>query len=165
MESLVTRPNVKEPEHQESIEMDDIMLATKLYIPPPCQNLVLRPRLTATLSQALTSSLTLVSAPAGYGKTTLVSSWLCETSIPSTWLSLDEDDNDPIRFLQYIIAALSRIVPTIQQDFLGVLQEKQLNPFNSLLNIIINEIARQAIPFVLVLDDLHCSVQVYDQYN
>jgi LuxR family maltose regulon positive regulatory protein len=135
--------------------MDNTLLATKLHIPPPCQILVLRPRLTATLSKALTSSLTLVSAPAGYGKTTLVSSWLCEANIPSAWISLDEGDNDPIRFLHYIITALNRIVPTIQPDLLGVLQEKQPNPFNSLLNIIINEIARQATPFVLVLDDFH----------
>jgi LuxR family maltose regulon positive regulatory protein len=78
--------------------MDNTLLATKLYIPQPCQILVLRPRLTATVSKALTSSLTLVSAPAGYGKTTLVSSWLCEANISSAWLSLDEGDNDPIRF-------------------------------------------------------------------
>jgi len=135
--------------------MDNTLLATKLYIPPPCQILVLRPRLTATLAKALTSSLTLVSAPAGYGKTTLVSSWLYQANIPSAWLSLDEGDNDPVRFLQYFITALNKIIPTIQSDLLGVLQEKQPDPFNTLLNIIINEIARCAIPFVLVLDDFH----------
>ena len=115
--------------------MDNTLLATKLHIPPPCQILVLRPRLTAALSKALTSSLTLVSAPAGYGKTTLVSSWLRETDIPSAWLSLDEGDNDPIRFLQYFITALQKIVPSIQPDLLGVLQEKQPAPFEALLNI------------------------------
>lgn len=135
--------------------MDDTTLATKLHIPPPCQLLVLRPRLTAALSKALTSSLTLVSAPAGYGKSTLVSSWLRDTDVPSAWLSLDEGDNDPIRYLQYFISALQRIVPTIQPDLLGVLQEKQPAPFEALLNILINEIDRQAAPFVLVLDDFH----------
>ena len=135
--------------------MDNTLLAPKLYTPPPCQILVLRPRLTAALSTALTSSLTLVSAPAGYGKTTLVSSWLCEASISSTWLSLDEGDNDPVRFLQYFITALNKIIPTIHSDLLGVLQEKQPDPFKALLNIIINEIAGHTTPFILVLDDFH----------
>jgi LuxR family maltose regulon positive regulatory protein len=135
--------------------MDNTLLAPKLYTPPPCQILVLRPRLTAALSKALTSSLTLVSAPAGYGKTTLVSSWLCEASIPSAWLSLDGGDNDPVRFLLYFITTLNKIIPTIQSDLLGVLQEKQPDPFKALLNIIINEIAGHTTPFVLVLDDFH----------
>jgi LuxR family maltose regulon positive regulatory protein len=135
--------------------MDNILLATKLYIPPPCQILVFRPRLTAALSKALTSKLTLVSAPAGYGKTTLVSSWLYEANIPSAWLSLDEDDNDPICFLQYFIAALQKILPAIQPDLLGVLHEKQPVPFDIGLNIIINEIAGYETSFVLVLDDFH----------
>ena len=96
-----------------------------------------------------------MSAPAGYGKTTLVSSWLRETDIPSAWLSLDEGDNDPVRFLQYFITALQKIIPAIQPDLLGVLQEKQTSPVITLLNIIINEIDRHATPFILVLDDFH----------
>ena len=135
--------------------MDITSLTTKLHTPSPSQLLVLRPRLTAALSKALTSSLTLVSAPAGYGKSTLVSSWLRDSDTPSVWLSLDEGDNDPIRFLQYFILALQRIVPTIQPDLLGVLQKKQLDSFEALMNILINEIDRQAAPFVLVLDDFH----------
>jgi LuxR family maltose regulon positive regulatory protein len=135
--------------------MDNTLLATKLHIPPPCQILVDRPRLTATLSKALTNSLTLVSAPAGYGKTTLVSSWLYDNNIPSAWLSLDEGDNDPVRFLQYFIAALQKIIPAIQPDLLEVLQEKEPAPFNALLNIMINEIAGCATAFVIILDDFH----------
>ncbi len=135
--------------------MDDTPLATKLHIPPPCPTLVLRPRLTTNLSKALTSSLTLVSAPAGYGKSTLVSSWLYDTDIPSAWLSLDEGDNDPIRFLQYFITALQKIVPAITLDLLSVLQEKHPDPFIALLIIIINDIDKQAAPFILVLDDFH----------
>jgi LuxR family transcriptional regulator, maltose regulon positive regulatory protein len=135
--------------------MENTLLATKLHIPPACQILVLRPRLTAILSKTLTNGLTLVSAPAGYGKSTLVSSWLRDTDVLSAWLSLDEGDNDPIRFLQYFISALQRIFTTIQPDMLGVLQEKQPAPFEALLNILINEIDRQAAPFVLVLDDFH----------
>ena len=103
--------------------MDNTLLGTKLHVPPPCQILVLRPRLTAVLSKTLTRSLTLVSAPAGYGKSTLVSSWLRETGLPSAWISLDEGDNDPIRFSQYIISALQQIIPSIQPDLMGVLQE------------------------------------------
>ncbi len=135
--------------------MDATSLTTKLHTPSPSQLLVLRPRLTAALSKALTSSLTLVSAPAGYGKSTLVSSWLRDSDVASAWLSLDEGDNDPIRYLQYFIAALQRIVPTIQPDLLGVLQQKHPDAFEALLNLLINEIDRQTAPFVLVLDDFH----------
>ena len=135
--------------------MDTTPLATKLHTPPICQLLVLRPRLTAALSKSLNGSLTLVSAPAGYGKSTLVTNWLREIDIPSTWLSLDEGDNDPIRFLQYFITALQKIVPTVRPDLLVVLQEKHPDPFAVLLNIIINEFDRYAAPFVLVLDDFH----------
>jgi len=78
--------------------MDNTLLATKLHIPPSRQILVFRPRLTEALSKALASSLILISAPAGYGKSTLVSSWLRDCDIPSAWISLDEGDNDPIRF-------------------------------------------------------------------
>jgi LuxR family maltose regulon positive regulatory protein len=135
--------------------MDNHLLATKLHIPPPCQILVLRPRLIEALLKSQTISLTIVSAPAGYGKTTLVSSWLRQTGTPSAWLSLDEGDNDPVRFLQYFISALQRIVPTIQPDLLGVLQAMQPDTFEVLLNLLINEVDRQAEPFVLVLDDFH----------
>jgi LuxR family maltose regulon positive regulatory protein len=135
--------------------MEKNLLATKLYIPPTSQILVSRPRVKQLLSRALTSNLTLVSAPAGYGKTTLVSSWLHEIDIPSTWLSLDEGDNDPIRFLQYFISALQKILPTLQPDLLGVLQGMLPSSFEPLLNLIINEIAGRAASFVLVLDDFH----------
>jgi LuxR family maltose regulon positive regulatory protein len=135
--------------------MENNLLATKLYIPPTGQILVSRPRVTQLLSRAITSSLTLVSAPAGYGKTTLVSSWLREIDFPSAWLSLDEGDNDPIRFLQYFISALQKILPTLQPDLLGVLQGMPPSNFETLLNLIINEIAIRATSFVLVMDDFH----------
>ncbi len=133
--------------------MDQTLLNIKLHAPPPCQILVARPRLTAALSKALTASLTLVSASAGYGKTTLVCSWMRAIDVPSAWLSLDEGDNDPVRFVQYFITALQKIVPSIQLEWLGMLQEKQPAPLETLLNIIINEIDRCAAQFVLVLDD------------
>jgi len=135
--------------------MTSTLLHTKLYAPPPCPTLVERPRLTVDLSKALTRRLTLVSAPAGYGKTTLVSSWLRETDIASTWLSLDEGDNDPICFLQYFLSALHKIVPTIQLDLLDMLRGTRPAQADVLLNCLINEIAENAISFVLVLDDFH----------
>jgi LuxR family maltose regulon positive regulatory protein len=131
------------------------LLTVKLYVPPPRPTLILRPRLTAAVSQALAHFLTLVSAPAGYGKTTLVSGWLRETDVPSAWLSLDESDNDPSRFLQYFMAALQTIIPTIRGDRPGMLQAMQPAPFDTLVSSLINEITAHTTPFVLVLDDFH----------
>src|SRR3990170_1968596 len=92
------------------------ILATKLYIPPPRSKIVLRPRLIERLNEGLSASrkLTLISAPAGFGKTTLVSEWVAGSERPEpkvrvAWLSLDEGDHDPIRFLTYLVAALQTI--------------------------------------------------------
>ncbi len=104
---------------------------------------------------AWTRRLILVSAPAGYGKTTLVSRWLTETKISSAWLSLDDGDNDPIRFLQYLLAALLPIAPGIEDDLLGMLQGIQPAQFENLINLLANELASNPDPFVLVLDDFH----------
>ena len=87
------------------------ILATKLYIPPPRPKVVIRPRLVERLNDGLSASrkLTLISASAGFGKTTLVSEWLAGCERPVAWLSLDEGDNDPTRFLTYLVAALQTI--------------------------------------------------------
>jgi len=148
--------------------MHATLLTTKLYVPPPCPTLILRPRLTIALSNALTRCLTLVSAPAGYGKTTLVSNWLQtltpgpsptegekEVGVRAAWLSLDEGDNDPIRFLQYFLSALQKTVPTLGVDLMGVVQGMQPAQFDALMSLLVNEIAEGAAPFVLVLDDFH----------
>ena len=137
------------------LEPRELLLSTKLFIPSPRPNRVGRPRLIAQLNTCLDKALILISAPAGYGKTTLVSSWLQESKIPSSWLSLDEGDNDPIRFLQNFLAALQKIVPTIQPDLLSLVQRTQPAPYDMLLNILINEIAAHGVPFVLILDDFH----------
>ena len=90
--------------------MSTPILATKLYIPPPRPELVLRPRLIERLNEGLHRKLTLISAPAGFGKTTLVSEWVAERADrPVAWLSLDEGDNDPTRFLTYLVAALQTL--------------------------------------------------------
>ena len=82
------------------------ILATKLYVPPSQPGIVPRPRLIERLNEGLHRKLTLISAPAGFGKTTLVSEWVAGCGRPAAWLSLDEGDNDPTRFLAYLVAAL-----------------------------------------------------------
>ncbi len=131
------------------------LLRTKFYIPPTHSKQIARPRLSDMISSGLDRALVLVSAPAGYGKTTLVSSWLKEKGIPSAWLSLDAGDNDPIRFLQYLLAALVPIAPAIESDIFGMLQGIQPAQFEGVINILVNELASSSNPFYLVLDDFH----------
>ena len=97
------------------------LLVTKLHRPRPTSNLLARPRLTQRLDHGLQQGhrLFLVVAPAGYGKTTLVTDWLGKTGIPSAWLSLDEADNDPLRFFTYVVAALQKTLdPQLAQPLL-----------------------------------------------
>jgi LuxR family maltose regulon positive regulatory protein len=135
--------------------MTTLLLKTKLHIPPIRPELVPRPRLAELLNAGLHRKLTLVSAPAGYGKTTLVSNWLSGVEGPSTWLSLDENDNDPARFLTYLLAALQRIDADTGQATQAMLQAPQPPPPEALLTNLINDIAATPTPFVLVLDDYH----------
>jgi len=131
------------------------ILTTKLYIPPPQPKVVLRPRLIERLNEALHRKLTLISAPAGFGKTTLLSEWVAGCEKPAAWLSLDEGDNDPTRFLAYLVAALQTIAPNIGEGVLGVLQSPQPPPTESILTALLNEIDTVPDDFVLVLDDYH----------
>jgi LuxR family maltose regulon positive regulatory protein len=131
------------------------LLTTKLHIPPVRPELVLRPRLVERLNEGLHRKLTLVSAPAGFGKTTLVTVWLSGVDRSPTWLSLDEGDNDPARFFAYLVAALQRIDTGIGQAAQAMLQAPQSPPPESLLTALINDIAATPHPFVLVLDDYH----------
>ena len=135
--------------------MSSPILTTKLYIPPVRPELVSRPRLIDRLNAGLHRKLTLVSAPAGFGKTTLVTEWLNSAGRPFTWLSLDEDDNDPARFLTYLVAALQRVDPNIGQAAQAMLQAPQPPPPEPLLTSLINDIAATPPPFILVLDDYH----------
>ncbi len=142
------------------------ILATKLYVPPPRPKVVSRPRLIERLNEGLQRKLTLISASAGFGKTTLVSEWVA-TLTPSplplgeglgvrvAWLSLDEGDNDPARFLTYLVAALQTIVANIGEGVLGALQSPQPPPTESILTTLLNEIATIPDNFILVLDDYH----------
>jgi len=157
--------------------MSTPLLATKLYIPPPRLNIVLRPRQIARLNEGLHGKLTLIAAPAGFGKTTLVSEWVAartedrglrtetvtsslspQSSALSTrvaWLSLDEGDSDPTRFLAYLVAALQMIAPTIGAGVVGVLQSPQPPPIEAILTALLNDITTVPDKFILVLDDYH----------
>src|SRR5205807_492924 len=107
------------------------------------------------LNEGLQRKLTLISAPAGFGKTTLVSAWAAAAHRHVAWLSLDEMDNEPTRFLMYLVAAVRTIAPDIGETLLGVLQSPQPPPTESLLIALLNEIATTANDFVLVIDDYH----------
>lgn len=131
------------------------LLTTKFHIPLVRPNHISRQRLTDLLNQGLEKSLILVSAPAGYGKTTLVSQWLKKAKIASSWLSLDSGDNDPIRFLQYLLKALVPIAPAIEGELSGMLNGIQPSQVENVVNLMVNELAAHSTPFVFVLDDFH----------
>ncbi len=131
------------------------LLATKLYLPPQRPNVVRRLRLSQRLNEGLRRKLTLISAPAGFGKTTLVSDWLAESMRPAAWLSLDEGENDPTRFLTYLIAALQTISANLGAEVAGALQSPQPPPTEAMLTTLLNEIAAIPDEFVLILDDYH----------
>ena len=131
------------------------VLATKLYLPPPRPEVVLRPRLTGLLNEGLHCRLTLICAPAGFGKTTLVGEWLSGCQRPAAWLSLDEGDNDPTRFLAYLVAALRTIAADIGDGVLGALRSPRPPSIESVLTALLNEIIAIEDDFVLVLDDYH----------
>jgi serine/threonine protein kinase len=135
------------PARPETGPVSPPILTTKLYPPPtrPASSVVARPRLIERLNEGLrrTPGLTLISAPAGFGKTTLVSDWLRQSDprIRTAWLSLDDGDNDPTRFLTYFIAALQQIDPNIGQTMQGMLQSPQPPAIETLMTALINEIS------------------------
>jgi len=131
------------------------LLITKLYIPPARSELVPRPRVIQRLNAGLERRLTFISAPAGYGKTTLVAQWAHGLQRPVAWLSLDEGDNDGVRFFTYLVTALQTVKSNIGSAVQGSLQLPQLPPAESLTTALINDIAAHPAPFVLVLDDYH----------
>lgn len=133
------------------------VLAAKFYIPPPLTKVVARPRLIERLNEGLTTrhKLTLISAPAGFGKSTLVSEWIAASEQPAAWLSLDANDNDLARFLVYLIHALQKISPTLGSGLLDVLETSGLSSVESILTALLDEISVNLGDFILVLDDYH----------
>ena len=135
--------------------MPEQLLLTKLYISPLRPKIVLRPRLIERLKGGLQCKLTLISAPAGFGKTTLVGEWIACCGQPVAWVSLDEADNNTARFLTYLISALQTISVNIGKGVLAALQSSQPPSTESLLTALLNEIAALPENFILVLDDYH----------
>jgi len=131
------------------------ILSTKLYIPPPRDNAVFRPQLIEQLEKGLGRKLILVSAPAGFGKTTLVSKWIAGCQQPVAWLSLDEGDNDPARFWSHLIVALQMIAENVGAAVLGILQSSQPPSIEAILTSLINEITLILDDLILVMDDYH----------
>ena len=135
------------------------LLRTKLYTPPTWPEQVSRPRLVECLNEGLYRRLTLISAPAGFGKTTLLSECASRCGRPVAWVSLDKGDNDPVRFWTYFVAALQTI-PSLNEAGVGdavvvMLKSSQPPPIKALLTSLINEISDVPDPCILVLDDFH----------
>jgi LuxR family maltose regulon positive regulatory protein len=135
------------------------LLKTKLYVPPIRSELVSRPRLIERLNEGLEQGckLTLVSAPAGYGKTTLLSSWVadCELHVCAAWVSLDEGNNDPASFWAYVGAAFQTIRAGIGETVQAAFESPHPPPIESVLTGLLNQIAQVPDAVVLVLDDYH----------
>ena len=133
------------------------LLATKLHTPAPPPKVVVRPQLIERINDGLrrAPSFTLISAPAGFGKTTLAGEWAAGCQRPVAWLSLDEGDNDLTRFLSYFVAALQTIDTSIGGGLRVALQSPQPPPIESLLTSLVNEITTVPHRFALVVDDYH----------
>jgi LuxR family maltose regulon positive regulatory protein len=140
------------------VELRDDLLATKLFPPFPRRDLVHRSRLTERLSSGLIAPLTVVVAPAGWGKTTLLSDWLASdhAAAPSVaWIALDEGDNDVVRFLRYLVGAVQTVDIRMGARARASLQSAQPPAAEAVLALLINDLAALSNDLVLVLDDYH----------
>ena len=141
--------------------MNELLLRTKLNPPQVPPSLVTRPRLLDRLDEGLIHTqgfgrkVTLVSAPPGYGKTSLVVEWLLQGECAYAWLALDEQDNDPVRFLVYLVAALQGANETLGAETQALLVSPQPPPPEMVMTTLINEISLQGVPLILALDDYH----------
>jgi LuxR family maltose regulon positive regulatory protein len=137
------------------IDFGNPLIATKLYIPPARLGRVDRARLIERMKASVNHPLTLICAPAGYGKTTLLSEWIPQNEHCVTWLSLDEGDNDPVRFWRYFIAALQTLNPELGKNAQLLLESSQAPPIETVLSLAINDMAAQDYEFSHVIDDYH----------
>jgi LuxR family maltose regulon positive regulatory protein len=137
------------------VALEDRLLVTKLYAPSTRTNLVRRSRLTKRLDEGIKGKLTLVCAPAGFGKSTLLSEWVLGSKLPVGWLSLDEGDNAPARAISYMIAAIQTVKPGIGEEALSLLRSHQPPPTQVVLTSLVNELAAVPHDLALVLDDYH----------
>jgi LuxR family transcriptional regulator, maltose regulon positive regulatory protein len=138
--------------------MQASVLATKICVPPPRPHSISRPRLLARLEQAPGYDLVLVSAPAGFGKTTFLSQWAHadRSAATSGWLSLDQGDNDPVRFWDHFVAALNPLGPEIGREALALFHSPAPLPPEPALSALVNSLAGVDKDFAVVLDDYHC---------
>jgi LuxR family maltose regulon positive regulatory protein len=150
LNSIPTTRNPSDPD-----QMKASLLSSKLFIPLPRPNSVLRPRLIEILNNGLTRKLALISAAPGFGKTTLVSEWVGQCELPVAWVSLDERDNDPVHFMTYLTGALQTIDMNLGTGALSTFQAPKPPSMESFLTGVINEIIALQQPFALVLDDYH----------
>ena len=135
--------------------MTTVLLKTKLDIPPVRSEQVGRPRLFEQLDAGLERKLTLISAPAGYGKTTLVSAWIKARGIPTAWFSIEPEDNHPESFWFYVITALQNMDGRVGEDSLAMLRTSPPSPFETILPALLNELDKIQKDFILVLDDFY----------
>jgi LuxR family maltose regulon positive regulatory protein len=131
------------------------LLATKLYAPPVLGAAIRRPRLVQRIEEGLAGRVTLISAPAGFGKTTLAAEWRDRTRVPVAWLSLEEDDREPLRFLAYVVAALQTVEPSLGERSARMLRSPQPPPAAAVAAELVNELAAGTTRLALVLDPYH----------
>jgi LuxR family maltose regulon positive regulatory protein len=137
------------------------LLATKLFTPRPRPDLVSRPRLLARLEAGLCGPLTMLSAPAGWGKTSILSAWcsrfrdVSDSDWPVAWVSLDAGDNDPVRFWTYVLTALNAVQPGICDDALALVRAPQPPPIEAILTVLLNALSASTVDVILALDDYH----------
>jgi LuxR family transcriptional regulator, maltose regulon positive regulatory protein len=130
-------------------------LSSKITLPPARAQLIPRPSLAARLDEVFSRKLTLISAPAGYGKTSLIAAWVRAARCTCLWISLDEGDNDLAHFLAYLAAALQEPYPQIGMALSARLKVPRLPAYAELLDTTLNEISQARQPVVLILDDYH----------
>src|SRR5947209_354085 len=134
------------------------LLTTKISVPPARLNMVTRPRLTQRMNTALRGTITLIVAPAGWGKTTLLIAWHADASLgawPLAWVSLDEGDNDPIRFWTYVISALNTLHPGVGETPLALMYASSSPPIEDVLTTLLNALIQLPTETALALDDYH----------
>jgi len=146
-----------DPHYPQIVLMETSLITTKLLIPIPRQGIVSRPALLDCLSKGIASKFILISASSGYGKTTLMAEWLSKNGkdLPVAWISLDKGDNDPVRFLSYLIAALQNIQEGLGQDTSAMVQGTQSPMDEVIASLLINELSTVSNEFALVLEDYH----------
>src|SRR5207248_4025680 len=135
-------------------QRDPLLLATKLAIPPARSGLVPRPHLFQKLESGLEHPLTLLAAPAGFGKTALLRAWARERQRSIAWVSLDRSENDPAQFWSYVLAALDALHPGLGATALS-LQSAQTAPIETVLVELINNVSALPQHIALILDDYH----------